>query len=199
MTEVVASLVHLAPPGIGALTLDRFSPYFLQPALHGIRVLGAPPHSRCLHGVDDATRMDLAWTFAFTVEGLPEGDYVAPLRAAVARWRAEHHANRGALTSRRGPDLLVIEDARTTTGRRRFVLDRVEAGLYQACDAGCTAAAAAEAASRAAGRVVRTDEATRILHQFVAERLMYEEDGRFLPLAIASTRDRSDPPTVSPQ
>lgn len=196
MTDVAASLAHLAPPSIGALTLDRFSPYAAQPSLHGIRVLGAPRHYRSLYGVDDATRRELAWTFEFAVDGLPAGDYVAPLREIVARWRADSHRNRGALTFRRGPTFLVIDDARTTTGRRRFVLDRVEAALYLACDAGCTAEAAAAAATRACDRVVRTEEAARPLRQFVAERLMYEEDGRFLALAIATVAAPEVTPTT---
>jgi len=188
MAEVVPSLVHLSPPSLGPLTLDRFSPYASAPARYGIEVLGAPAHSECLHDVDEAARTDLAWTFAFRVAGLPEGDYTAALRRQVERWRADWHANRDALTFRRGPSFLALDDARTTTGRRRFVLDRVESLLYLGCEAGNDPQRLASAASRAAGVALDAAAVVRVLDQFVAERLMYEEDGRYLSLAVPADR-----------
>ncbi|MCA8948879.1 MAG: RiPP maturation radical SAM C-methyltransferase, partial [Planctomycetes bacterium] len=65
MAELIPLLVHLDPPALSPLTLDRFSPYFANPEAFGIELRGAPGHQRVLHDVDDRTHSALAWTFDF--------------------------------------------------------------------------------------------------------------------------------------
>ena len=185
VAELLPALVHLSPPTMGSLTVDRFSPYFDQPEQHGITLEGAPSYYRQLFDLDDDRLQSLAWTFAFkTTNARDPETYVAGLRKQVLRWRKESHRNRRALTYRRGPTFLVIEDTRTTIGRRRLVLDECESLVYLACDSGRRADAVAAEVSEALGRPVPLEEVERMLREFVAEKLMYEESGEYLSLAL---------------
>ncbi len=51
-------------------------------------------------------------------------------------WRQNTGVNRGALRYRRGPSFMIIEDSRSSFGRRRFTLDDTEARVYHACESG---------------------------------------------------------------
>jgi hypothetical protein len=191
-------LVHFDPPSISPLTLDRFSPYQADPARYGIEVLGPPPHYRNLYDLDDATRAELAWTFEFTLPDRPRpGDDAAPLIERILAWRQHASANRMALRYRCGPSFMVIEDDRSTFGRRRFTLDATEARVYLACEAGHDVGRImrdldAEHASGLSATAVRC-----LLEDFVAEGLAYEEGGRFLSLALPRRPERSARPVVA--
>ncbi|MEZ5966771.1 MAG: RiPP maturation radical SAM C-methyltransferase [Planctomycetota bacterium] len=193
MSRLLPSLIHLSPPGLSPLTVDRFSPYQRHPERHGIRLLGAPIHYRALYDLDDDTLRDLAWTFAFDlVAGGPSDACIANLHDAVLRWRTEAHANKGALTWRRGPGFLVVDDRRTTTEPSKLVLDELEARVYLACDAGARPDAVARALTDQLGTVVDGSSVLGILREFVAARVMYEENGTFLSLALAAEPTTDD-------
>ena len=184
MAALVPSLVHLPPPALVPLTLDRYSPYHVDPARHHLRVLGPPPHLRALFGRDERTLLDLAWTFDYELEVPPPAGYVAALRAGISQWRAEWHRNQGALRHRRGPACLVIHDGRSTTGTRRFVLDATESAAYLGCDAGTTPLALADRLTDQLGQPMSVDAVRTMLRQFVAERLMFEDADHFLSLSL---------------
>lgn len=189
MMELVPQLVHLSPPALVPLTLDRWSPLHEQAAHHGLRVRGAPAHHRDLFGLEPATLEAMAWTFAFEHEPGREpaaGRALAALRAGVGRWRLEREQNHGALMWRRGPSFVIIDDRRTTYGRRRFLLEGIEAQVFLACDAGARPAAIAAACAAQEHRAVRIDEVRELLRAFRAEGLVCEEGDRWLGLAVAA-------------
>ncbi|MCA8976496.1 MAG: RiPP maturation radical SAM C-methyltransferase, partial [Planctomycetes bacterium] len=141
MAAVAPLLMHLAPPSLARLTLDRFSPYWQDPAAHGLRIRGAPAHFAALHDLSPELRSELTWTFDYElVEGRDPEGYVTPLRRQIEIWRREVHQNRGALSYRRGPNFVTIDDRRTMRqdGPRRYVLEDLEAQVYCACDAVAT-------------------------------------------------------------
>lgn len=185
MAALVPRLVHLPPPALVPLTLDRYSPYHQDPRRHHLRVVGPPPHYRALYGLDDRTLTELAWTFEYELASpAPPAGYVDALRQQVTRWREEWHQNQGALTYRRGPACLVVVDRRTTVGQSRFVLDEFETGVYLGCDAGITAAALAAQLARRCKRAIEIEDVRRILRQFADEQLVFEDGDHYLSLAL---------------
>ena len=46
MADSVPSLVHLEPPMLIQVMLERFSPYFDHPTEFGIEIIGPLPHYR---------------------------------------------------------------------------------------------------------------------------------------------------------
>ena len=188
MASLIPSLVHLEPPTFSALMVYRFSPYHARPAEHGIELGDPLPCYRLLYDIDDDCLGDLAQAFEYShQDGRDPSDYTSELRAGVERWNGEWERNSGALTCRRGPGFLVILDSRTTsTSSARYTLGEQEAAVYLACDAGATVSSIAAHVRGSSAGTMSEDEIRRLLEEFVDARLMYEERGRYLSLAVHS-------------
>lgn len=185
MASVVPSLAHLEPPSMGSLQMYRFSPYHDRPEEHGLRLGGPLPHYALLYDLDEQELGNLAQAFEYSHadERDPES-YVDPLRQEVLRWQEEAKRNRGALTYRRGPGFLVITDTRTTTGVARYTLGEAEARVYMACDAGSTPKKIAAQLKEGGEASMDLPAIQALLDEFVELRLAYEENGRYLGLAV---------------
>ena len=180
MADVVPALVHLPPPNLGALMVSRFSPYYVDPEQHGLKLTGPLPWYGLLHDAEPQTLERMAQTFVHTYEdGRDPESYVAPLRDGIERWNREAARNAGALTYRRGPGFLVVTDSRTTTGETvRYTLDEREAAVFDSIAEGASARSIA-ASTRLAENDVRD-----ILDELLEARVAYEENGVYLALAL---------------
>jgi ribosomal peptide maturation radical SAM protein 1 len=185
MAEVVPSLAHLEPPTLGGLVLDRFSPYHERPGEFGLEILGPRSWYQYVYDTDDATLMDLASTFEYRhLDGRDPETYVAPLRRAIDTWRANGPASYRALRYRRGPGFLVVHERRPDLEPADYSFEEREARLYLACEDGATAEEA-WASLRATGATdVDVDDVEAFLDELVTLRLVYEENGRYLALAL---------------
>lgn len=188
MAALVPRLVHLAPPVLCLLALERFSPYHRDPAAHGLEILG-PGGGRNRHiypGADDATLRELAHTFRYRRTAGPSPErYIGPLREAIDAWIARWAAG-ATLRHARGPGFLVITDRRHGERGATYTLEEPEASIYLACDAGATPA---QIAARLAGRELSPaeDEVRGFLGELAAEGLVYEEGGKYLALSTAAS------------
>lgn len=193
MAELAPSLAHLEPPTLSRLMVYRFSPYHSRPEEHGLRLGGPLPSYRMLFDVDEANLCDVAQAFEFEyADGRDPDVYVADLREQIERWNRDWPRNRGGLTCRRGPGFLAIVDSRTTTQPARYTLGEVEAQVYLACDAGATVAGIAKSLERGPVGAPTESRLLAMLAEFVDERLMYEENGRYLSLAVETCRERNE-------
>lgn len=188
MASLVPSLRHLEPPSSSMLEVHRFSPYHADTASYPLSLKGPKPFYRHVYPLDEATLRDIAYSFAFeyTTPQDPRA-YAGPLASALDDWRKRWpHAK---LEMRRGAGFLEIEDTRDD--RRTFHrLEAVEARIYGMLDASATAGAVAHELARTAehGEVVPTvADVEGFLDELVKLRLVYEEDGRYLSLAIPRT------------
>ncbi len=189
VAALIPALVHLCPPSLAPLTLDRFSPYFERSDEHGLEVLGPPVHYPLLYDLEEETLAELAWTFEYRLaDGARPETYARGLREQVIAWRETAVANRNALTYRCGPTFIEITDRRTTCGNHRFVLDQLEACIYLGCLPGQTAKVLAAEATALLGRFIAPAQVTRILDEFAHERLVIRESDRYLALAIPEDR-----------
>ncbi|WP_462186871.1 radical SAM protein, partial [Frankia sp. CcWB2] len=198
MADLVKSLVHLKPPGLVRLQVQRFSPYFDKPASHGLRLLGPAAYYRHLHSVPADELAGLAYAFEYEhVDGHDPEQAVAPLRDAVDAWdRCWTPGRHRSLRYERGPGFLRIRDRRPLLPSRDIFLDDVEAELYLACLDVATP-------SSAAGRLLRDrdldldpDEVRAFLTEMTDARLVFRDGDRFLALALPLTPD-ADPPARS--
>lgn len=191
MAHDMQSLTHLAAPNATRLRIDRFSPYFEQPASLGLRVTGPLWFYRYVYDVPAPTLAQLAYFFdAETVEPAPADDYTAAAREVAAAWKRDTRSSYRSLSYRVGPDLVLISDQRPGIGPARYVLEREEAAIYLAIDAGATPRAVVRSLRAQYDDVPAEEEVRAFLDELVEARLVYREGDRYLSLALAEDPDR---------
>ena len=194
MAEVIPSLTHFSAPALVPLTLDRFSPYHERPGEFGLEIQGPLSWYRHVYALDDAALMDLAYTFEYRhADGRDPETYVAPLRRAIEAWRATRSTSYRTLRFRRGPGFLTIRDRRPNLESADYSFDEAEAQLYLACADGATADSACEKLRAAGTNGIDVDDVEEFLDELVDLRLVYEEAGRYLALALPADLPDANP------
>ncbi len=113
MLELIPSIDHLPPPDcVTPVWIERFSPYHMRPAEHGLRDLRARPHYRAIWGALPVPLEDLAYVFDYDHDMLRDAelfDAVRDLALRVGRWQTDWR-----------PDQLTYRD----DGAALHILDR---------------------------------------------------------------------------
>lgn len=197
MAELVPSLMHLKPPGLARLQVQRFSPYFDRPKQYGLRLLGPAGYYRHLYDVPAEDLPGLAYVFEHEyLDGHDPEEAVAPFRRALEEWdRHWTPGSHGSLRYERGPGYLRLRDRRGATPHRDIFLDDIEADLYLACLTGATPAAASALLARERAVSIDAGEVRELLEELTRARLMFREGDWFLALALPLTPD-ADPPQL---
>jgi ribosomal peptide maturation radical SAM protein 1 len=182
-TRLIPSLHHLPPPGkVERIWLERFSPYFSDPSfpVSNVRPWGS---YRFVYPVEDLDLASVAYFFDYDMAGTAPAEAVAGLAAAVDAWRERWRQEpTPQLRYARAPGCLKIFDRREATART-WRVEGDEALLYEACsETFHSAAKLAEATGLGAAAV---DAA---LERFCAAGVVAEDDGRYLALALPTSR-----------
>ena len=115
-----------------------------------------------------------------------------PLRAAIEAWQADGTHGYRALRYRRGPGFLVVHDRRPNLEPADYSFSEREARLYLACEDGATAIEALATLGDAEASDLDVDDIKEFLDELVTGRLLYEEDGRYLALALPARLPEHD-------
>jgi ribosomal peptide maturation radical SAM protein 1 len=185
MADVMRSLVHLEPPRLVPLALDRFSPYHERPEAFGLIPRGPRRDYEFIHPtLDAATRQHLAYTFEYRhADGREPATYVRPVREIVEAWRAAGDSALGSLSYRRHRRGIVVTDRRPGLAAAEYRLGAAEAAAYLACEDGATLPRI-DATLRTAGRVFSLGALEEFLDDCAAARLVYRDGPRYLALAL---------------
>jgi hypothetical protein len=163
--------------------LDRFAPYFRDPAGHGMA--NPRPHRafRYVYPFPDQALAQLAYYYEYDYTDGRTLDYVAPLVKAIETW----HDLAGSVTLRafdRPDGVLILTDTRpcaTALQQRMAGLERL---LYLHCDTGRSLASLCRFAAEQPGSYkVEEADVRGVLDRWMAARIAVELDGRFLALA----------------
>lgn len=206
MADLVRSLVHLQPPNLTRLSLQRFSPYFERPREFALEIEGPVFHYEFSYPCSPKDLHDLAYDFQYRYLSHPDPEsYVAPLRAAVETWRTAYLARRPTLTCRRGPDFVKLIDRRWDERQQDFLLANVEATIYLACEDGASIDQILQRMKGSGARPLGRRAVLNFLEQLCEARLVYREDDLFLGLACRApsggpspSRAAADPPRPRP-
>ena len=195
MARLIPSLVHLKPPLLARLIVERFSPYQFDATL-GIRLLGPEPQQRYLYDLDlpDLTELGYYFDYAYT-DGRDPEDYIGPVREAIKTWQDRHDG--ASLRYFVCPEHVEIADERDSTNTIHYTLEGWQALSYLECDAGSVPRSIGEKL-RPQFPDVTESELLSFLNDCTARGLMYEEDGKFLSLAIGTGKLRADAHRVLP-
>lgn len=135
MLELIPLLTHLPPPrGVNLLSLDRFSPYFREPARYGLTEVAPEAAYSVIYPDPSIDLSRLAYKFQYRAREHEDPlllDAWERLRSAVVRWGEERKGRRLWLVGREsGVKLVEYRDGK----RSVFPLDGGAAELYRFCD-----------------------------------------------------------------
>ena len=189
MADAMRSLVHLEPPRIVPLALDRFSPYHERHENFGLEVIGPRRDYRFIYPeLDDATLNDLAYTFEYRqTDGCNPAAYAEPVVRVVEAWREKRDDALGTLRWRKDGDGLVVTDRRPGLAASEYRLDGAEAAIYLASGDGASLDEIWEAAREAEPSLSRS-EVQDYLDELTEARLVYADKHHYLALALSPTQ-----------
>jgi ribosomal peptide maturation radical SAM protein 1 len=192
MAKLIPLLAHLNPPGgCGAIRLDRFSPYFNRPDAFGLREVRAHSYYRYVFPLAKPDLDRLAYYFEFDWPQAPyPNEYTGSLRRVVRRWKALTDVlprQRPRLDLRWTPQALFVNDTRPCAVRRRHRLTGLAAEIYLLCDTVKTVPSLV----KDLGAGISGSNVRRILRSLGKARLLAEDDGHYLSLAV--WRNRAKP------
>jgi ribosomal peptide maturation radical SAM protein 1 len=177
------ALIHLQPPGgVARILLERFSPYFDNPALGFPRRSTARPY-RHVYALDEAELRDMVYLFDTDPAGLTDDD-ARPLRELVDRWSAGYPDS--TLTRVDEPDALVFLDRRVGwPAANHRVTDPLSRAVYLASEHGRSLPALCREVN-AAGFPATEAELLPILAGFAERGLVFTEGGQWIGLATTA-------------
>jgi ribosomal peptide maturation radical SAM protein 1 len=182
MADLIKSLTHLQPPDLIRLGVERFSPYHQRPEEYGLTITGPLAHYRFIYRGIDVELDKLAYSFDYGYADARDPEtYVLKLKTAVVKWKNEPVSD--SLSLSRGPGFSVIKDRRTDWEPCDYRLADFESQIYLACDGGTTPSKIWELLKARETEFGRKD-IEEFLLQLLEAGLVYEEDGKFLSLAI---------------
>jgi ribosomal peptide maturation radical SAM protein 1 len=179
IASIINAVHHLQPPGsVHVIHLDRFSPYFMAPELHGLgSVYPARPY-RHVYPFSDRSLGRIAYFYQsdFLMKK-SESEAFEALRESVSAWRKSYHRSHLLAIPRKNS--LVIMDTRISRHRFCHILTKARCRVYEYCDKTRSLPEILDAL----GPEVSRDEAVSILQSLVSSRLMIEVSGRYVSLA----------------
>ncbi|WP_329170966.1 RiPP maturation radical SAM C-methyltransferase [Streptomyces decoyicus] len=175
-------LHHLQPPGgCGRIWLERFSPYFTDPAFPISEVRPRASYSHVYPASLDHEK--IAYFFDYEASGTCSHETVATLNAAVSQWQKRFSEARPSLVYQRLPGKLTLIDRRTDQPKRA-VLAGWKAEAYESCGDAPRGAAAVSRQLAARDISVSEDEVAAFLGQCCRAGVMVSDDGKYLGLAL---------------
>ncbi len=191
MVDLLPSLYHLAPPSaVGLVRMDRFAPYFEDPAAHGM--VNARPNRAFNHVYPFPPEVlaRLAYYFEYDyADGRNPLDYAAPIVRAAETWQGL----KGIVALRyfdRADGVLILTDTRPFAETFQRRLTGIERAVYLFCDAGHTLQKISQYVTEVAnGRPPDESTIREMLDDWVDARIMVYLDNRYLSLALRSAPD----------
>lgn len=186
--NLVPSLMHLPPPeSVGRLWLERFSPYFTNPDRYGIKITGP---GMAYDYVYDPSRVNLsriAYDFEYEVEQRVDPLLVQELTDLTDAWKRRHtSADKPFLYYIKGMGFVTVYDGRKEGEPIRKRYDGAAARIIEFCN---EAPKTFELIQQEVGNVpalasVPLETIQQALAELVADRILYEEKGKYFTLAL---------------
>ncbi|NQT38405.1 MAG: RiPP maturation radical SAM protein 1 [Planctomycetes bacterium] len=188
LAELLETLVHLAPPlAVGRVRLDRFSPYFDDPAAHGMA--NPRPHRAFSHvypfAPESLERVAYYYQYDYA-DGRDPGEYAGDVLKTIDHW--QQSAGTATLNCfDRDDGVLLITDTRPCAAEFQYRLTRWEREMYRFCDTGRSRETIVQWAAGRWGSDAPGETAIgAVLDQWIDRAIAVCLDGRYLSLALRS-------------
>ena len=183
--DLISSLLHLQPPeATGKFWLERFSPYYTRPHEYGVRITGP---GMAYEYVYDARQVDLnkiAYDFEYELDDWPVDPHVyQELIGAIEEWQRLHtSAERPFLYYSKALGYVTVYDGRNPQAPTRRRYDGLAGQAIEMCNEAPKSTEQIRAALNEADAGSGT--LADVLAGLVADRVLYEERGKYFTLAI---------------
>jgi ribosomal peptide maturation radical SAM protein 1 len=187
--ELIPSLFHLQPPeAVGKFWLERFSPYFMRPHQYGVRITGPGLAYEYVYDARQVDLMKIAYDFEYELEDWQvDSDVYQELVDAVHEWQRRYASDdKPFLYYSKAMRYVTVYDGRNPGSPTRERFDWPASFIIEYCNEAPKSAeqirGALQAREPQAGD--SADAIAALLAQLTAKRIMYEEKGKYLTLAI---------------
>lgn len=186
MLRLLRSIRFLQPPGAcGSIHLDRFSPYFEDPAPFGIVNVRPLKPYQYLYPFDAQSLCKVAYYFDYDYEpGVHPNEYAAEVISYVRDWKSR--PEKGTLSSIICSDgTLVLRDTRSDAVHHELVLTGAERAVYEYCDELQSVSSVMEYLREQFPQLTINEGRVRgFLESLIANHLMIGDGSHYLSLAI---------------
>ncbi len=183
--RLIPKLVHLPPPaGGGPIWMERFSPYFTDPAfpVENLEPWGA---YRFVYPEDRVDLRKIAYFFDYTMGDTVPDEQLYGVKRAMQEWRDSwERPRRPILVYQRAPDWIQIVDRRDPEAPKAHAFHGVDAAVYDLCGDTDHTASRVLSLLRESGTDVDAEDVERALRRFCELDLMIDEEGSYLSLAL---------------
>jgi ribosomal peptide maturation radical SAM protein 1 len=197
MANLVPKLVHLHPPsGFGKLTLDRFSPYFLEPSRNGI-VCPRPwtAYKYLYPKVREEDLNKIAYHFDFEYQDSRNPAlYTSGLQQELVNWqnlwKLQRHKGSSVpkLSMVTSGEALLINDTRPIADQRFRVLVGDEAFIYRICET-MHSLPSILVKMQDKNPTLGIAEIEDMLNRLVDKKLTIIDNGQYLSLAVSANSE----------
>lgn len=193
MADIVPLLTHLQPPAAFAqIHYDRFSPYWKEPAKHGLTLQPAFGYE-LVYPFPREVLADMAYFFETPRQRDGFLKYDPSSHPGLFRLISEVHRWKGAFDSKARPSLfstdlgdrLTFEDTRAAAVLPAFELDGLDRRVYLAAEDGLYAAPLLKAV-QVEGQTVTEEEVEASVQRLIALKVLARLTGRLVSLGIAT-------------
>jgi ribosomal peptide maturation radical SAM protein 1 len=137
MAKIIPLIMHLYPPGaFGNLTLDRFSPYFIEPSKNGLVNVRPLKAYTFVYPwpVNEVQRISYHFDYDY-FDGRDPETYTKELREQLSKWKTLWlNNNIPTLNMIKIGKMIVINDTRPCAVQKLHVLYNEKAMVYEICD-----------------------------------------------------------------
>ena len=190
LPHIFRLLSHLCPPtGVGAISYQRFSPYFFDREKFGLTLRPAPVYRFIFPG----SRVSLD-RIAYFFDGEPGREeelkkYMAPTISVWQEWKRRWRTDPVFCYYEKGVNFLTVHDTRPAEGDtkpryRRLRLRGLSAEIYLYCDEQHSVSAICRMLEQKTGKEVDETDVRSLLKSLVDQRVMVTEGDKYLSLAV---------------
>lgn len=186
--NLIPSLVHLPPPeSVGRLWLERFSPYFTNPDRYGIKITGPGVAYDYVYNPSEMNLAKVAYDFEYEVERSVDSALVQELTTLTDDWKRRYtSAEKPFLYYVKGMGFVTVYDGRTEGAPIRKRYDGAAARIIEFCNEAPKTfeSIRQEVGTHSAPGSISPEAIQQSLTELVADRILYEEKGKYFTLAI---------------
>jgi hypothetical protein len=187
--DLIPSLFHLQPPeSTGKLWLERFSPYYSRPHEYGVRITGPGTAYEYIYDARHVDLKKIAYDFEYELDNWSVDPHVyQELVDLVQEWRRlAGSSDRPFFYYSKALDYVTVYDGRNPDVPMRRRYNWPAAGIIEVCNE--SAKSVDQIRALLASRPEKTGntdaEINQALGALAAARILYEERGKYLTLAV---------------